>query len=128
MLRVTVARRCPIHLGDPFHVLFQRGNEICGRRRTSGRLDDEQVESGHHQPQVGRRPLGVPDVAQRHAVASLISMRRSAPVMASNPVANTITSIVDVAPLGPGCPRGVMAVIAPLRRSTSVTLSRLNVW
>ena len=39
---------CRNTLGDPFHVLFQRGNEIVAAG-TSGRLDDELGwESGHH--------------------------------------------------------------------------------
>ena len=51
-------------------------------------------------------------------------MSSSAPVIASKPVANTITSS-SYALLAVSIPRGVSRTIGASRTSTSVTLSRL---
>ena len=55
-----------------------------------------------------------------------MSMRSSAPVIASNPVASTIAS-KSYSAFAVRMPVGVISAIGALRISTKVTLSRLNV-
>jgi hypothetical protein len=55
-----------------------------------------------------------------------MSIRASAPVSASNPVAKTITSSSKW-PCSVWIPVSVIRSMPPRRKSTSVTLSRLNV-